>query len=175
MLSSIYKHRKEISILTVIGAFFCVAIMLIPSMVNAQTTREVDVDELLDGDSIEFEFSSFAYATFSLYDVTDNATVLVRVENAEGNYPVSLQNGSGTPATFGNLASNITKNYLLFNLFNGSSYKLRFNVNDDMIVNFTLYDHSSYLDLPQQTQFYGYPKKAASRQIDLSYDGMGWE
>ena len=38
-----------------------------------------------------------------------------------------------------------------------------------MVVNFTLYNHGSYLYLPQQTQFYGYPKKTASDDDYLDF------
>lgn len=61
------------------AAVACVLVLLLPSLVSAQTTRDVDVGKLLEGEALEFEFSAFAYATFTLGNVSQNTSALVRI------------------------------------------------------------------------------------------------
>jgi len=125
-------------------------------MVQAETTRDVNIGALIDGDPLEITFSTFAYATFNLYNISSDISVFVKIENADGNYPMSLQRGTNASVTFGNIASNISSNFLLLDLEASNSYKLRFQVNDNMVVTFSHFNES-ILNITNTARFHGYP------------------
>ena len=148
--------KKVVSLLSTTVAIFCVIILILPSLVQAETTRDVNIGAIVDGEPLEITFSAFAYATFNLYNISSDTSLFVEIENADGNYPMSLQRGTNNSVTFGNIASNLSSNYLLLDLEGSNSYKLRFNVNDDMVVKFS-YFNESILNITDAARFHGYP------------------
>ena len=163
-----FTRKKAASILSVIGAIFCVLILILPSMTQAESNHSVDIGDLEAQGSISFSFSTFQYTTISISNISHNGSTVISITDPDDDYAMLLSKDDGGYVHFGNIDANISANLVILNLEANATYKLRMLVNDGMGISFTYLNASSY-QLPQSVNLYGYtfPASQGSDYFDL--------
>ena len=112
-------NKKVMSRLSMITTIAVVIIMVLPSMVQAETTREVNVGTLKSEATLSYSFSQYSFVTFNIVNVTEETYSIVNITGFDDNYPLSIQRGTNSSVTFGNLDSNYAQNTLLLKFESG--------------------------------------------------------